>query len=268
MEEALRFNEGKLRYDLFEPFALKQLANVFTMGANKYGDNNWTKGMKWSKVIASLKRHISAFESGEDYDPESKLLHSAHISWNAMALTSYYKLAPQYDDRPHAYLNRPKIGLDIDEVICDWMGEFAKKHDLKEPKNWYFSYSTRQKLEMSDELKEWYLNLPPKMNPDDLPFEPHCYLTSRSIPIEITEAWIEKNGFPTVPVYCVPLGASKVAVAKESGIDMFIDDKFENFVELNKAGVCTFLLDAPHNQRYDVGYKRIHSIKELFERYK
>ena len=43
----------------------------------------------------------------------------------------------------------------------------------------------------------------------------------------------------------------------------FVDDKFENFVELNKNGICCFLMDAPHNQRYDVGHKRIKSLKEL-----
>ena len=98
---------------------------------------------------------------------------------------------------------------------------------------------------------------------DDINFEPHCYITSRSIPKEWTEEWIDKNGFPTMPVYSVGFGESKVEVAKKSGIDIFVDDRYENFVELNNGGICTYLFDAPHNQRYDVGYKRIKSLKEL-----
>lgn len=63
--------------------------------------------------------------------------------------------------------------------------------------------------------------------------------------------------------FTVDLGKSKVKVIQESGCDIFVDDRFENFVEINKAGICCYLYDAPHNQRYDVGHKRIYSLKEL-----
>lgn len=269
-KEGLRYNEGKLRYDLLEPSAIKELVKVFTKGAEKYAPHNWEKGMAWSKVLASLKRHIAEFEQGEDYDNETKLYHMAHAAWNAMALVSYYKLAPQFDDRQHHYLSVPKIGLDIDEVICNWVGAWCDKHGHCIPNVWNFSYETGKRfLKMSEEeMKDFYLNIPPKISPDEIPFEPHCYITSRSVPQEITQAWIEKNNFPTVPVYSVGFGESKVNVAKQSGIEIFVDDRYENFVELNKAGICTFLLTAPHNTRYNVGYKRVDSLKELFERFK
>ncbi len=57
--EGLRFNEGKLRYDLVEPFAHEKMVEVLTLGATKYAERNWEKGMKWSIVIASLKRHLA-----------------------------------------------------------------------------------------------------------------------------------------------------------------------------------------------------------------
>ena len=107
------------------------------------------------------------------------------------------------------------------------------------------------------------MSIKPKIDPKDLPFEPHCYITSRPIPNEWTEQWIAENGFPTMPVYTVGVGESKVDVAKKSGIDIFIDDRFDNFVELNRAGICTYLMDAPHNQRYNVGHKRIKNLKDL-----
>jgi hypothetical protein len=268
VDKALRYNEGKLRYDLLDPYAIQELVRVFTFGAKKYADHNWKKGMKWSKILASLKRHIAEFEMGTEIDPESKCHHMALAAWNALALVTYSQIYPQGDDRPHAYLNYPKVGLDIDEVLCDWVGAWCQKFGYEIPDSWSFSYQTYDHFKSMEgkELEDFYLNIPPKIDPKDLPFEPHCYITSRSVPLELTQKWLQKNGFPTVKVYSVGFGASKVNIAKESGIDVFIDDRFENFVELNKAGICTYLLDAKHNRRYDVGYKRIFNLKDFLKK--
>jgi hypothetical protein len=103
---AYRLNAGKTRFDLLEPFAIEQLAKVFTAGAAKYADHNWLKGdgLKWSAYLSSLHRHLNAFEQGVDYDEETKLLHMAHVAWNAMALVSGTKLFPKNDDRLHKIL--------------------------------------------------------------------------------------------------------------------------------------------------------------------
>jgi 5'(3')-deoxyribonucleotidase len=259
----LRFNEGKLRYDLVDAWAHEQMVKVLTYGSNKYSDRNWEAGMPWSKIISSLKRHLAGIEKGEDYDPETGELHAAHLACNAHFLTAYYKLYPQGDDRPHNYLRRPKIGLDIDEVLADWVGHWTKYHGQVTPEFWNFDKDIKNKfLELKDN-KDFWLSIPTKTSPKDLPFEPHCYITSRSIPQEWTEEWIQANGFPTMPVYTIPHGVSKVDVAKTSGIDIFVDDRYENFVELNRAGICCFLFDAPHNTRYDVGYRRLYNLKDL-----
>ena len=49
---ALRNNAGKLRYDLVQPNAHKDMVKVLTMGANKYAERNWENGYKWSIPIA------------------------------------------------------------------------------------------------------------------------------------------------------------------------------------------------------------------------
>lgn len=266
MEEAKRFNAGKNRLDLVPASMIEEVGKILTFGADKYGDNNWKKGMKWTKCIASLKRHLLEFEKGVDFDEESQELHISHILTNAAFLLEYYKIAPQFDDRPHTYLNRPKIGLDIDEVICNWVEGWCKKHNYPIPYNWRFSYDNKrhfEELHTSGELEEFYLNLPKKMEPEDIPFEPHCYITARSIDPEITKQWLVNNGFPTAPVYSVGFGQSKVDVAREAGVEIFVDDSFDNFVEMNNAGICTFLWDAKHNQRYNVGAKRIKNLKEI-----
>lgn len=269
VDKGLRYNEGKIRYDLITPFALEQLATVLSKGAEKYAERNWELGMRWSTVIASLERHLQAFKNGEDFDKESGLLHISHLLTNAAFLAEYYKIYPQGDDRQHQYLSQPKIGLDIDEVLAAWVPSWSARWKIDVPKSWYFDRHIAEKfkeMEESGELYTFYLDLPVLTDPDSIPFEPHCYVTSRPIPVEYTEEWLDKNGFPQRPVYCVGIGNSKVDVIKESGCEVFVDDRFDNFVELNKAGICTFLFDAPHNQRYDVGYKRIKNLKELMQR--
>ena len=259
----LRFNEGKTRHDLVPQYAQEQYARVLTKGADKYGDNNWQLGMDWSKVVESLKRHTLAFESGEDYDPETGEFHTAHIMCNAAFLTEYYKIYPQGDNRKHSYLNPPKIGLDIDEVLADWVGHWTNHHGQIVPDAWNFDRNIGEKFDLLKDDKDFWLSIPAKTPPSDIPFEPHCYITSRSIPQEWTEEWLDRNGFPSMPVYTIPRGESKLSIAKSSGIDIFVDDRYENFVELNSGGVCCFLFDAPHNQRYNVGFKRIKHLKEL-----
>jgi hypothetical protein len=267
-EKGLRFNNGKTRHDLVPAFAQEQYAKVISAGSVKYLPRNWEKGMEWTTVMASMKRHILAIERGEDYDPETGLLHSAHVMCNAAFLTEYYRIYPQGDDRPHKYLSMPRIGLDVDDVICDFIPAFMERFGLQEPTNWSWSYGNsarfKELAEDPNAITDFYLKLKPKCDPLSLPFEPHCYITSRSIPSEdTTRQWIEQNGFACKPVYTVPFGASKVEVARNAGIDIFVDDKYENFVELNRAGICCYLFDAPHNQRYDVGHKRLYALSDL-----
>lgn len=261
--KGLRFNEGKLRYDLVHAWSHEQMVKILTKGSVKYAPRNWEKGMAWSNVISSLKRHLAAIENGEDYDPETGELHAAHLACNAHFLTAYYKIFPQGDDRNHSYLQRPKIGLDIDEILADWVGHWTTYHKQSIPESWTFDRDIKEKFEALKDDKEFWMSIPVKTPPSEIPFEPHCYITSRPIPKKWTEEWLDKAGFPAVPVYSVGTMESKVDAAKSSGIDMFVDDGFHNFKDLNTNGVCCFLFDTPHNQRYNVGFKRIKTLKEL-----
>lgn len=268
MDKGIRHNKGKLRYDLVHPWSHEQMVNVLTKGSIKYAARNWEKGMAWSNIISSLKRHLAAIEAGEDYDSETGELHAAHLACNAHFLTAYYKIYPQGDDRPHSYLNVPKIGLDIDEVICDWVGAWCKYWNMDTPTSWFFDRDILERFEQmkkEGKLDSFYLGLQPLIIPEDIPFEPHCYVTSRPVDTKITEQWLDIFGFPSRPVYTVCCGESKVDVIKKAGIEIFVDDRYDNFVEINNAGICCFLMDTPHNQRYNVGFKRIKSLNEIFK---
>ena len=222
--------------------------------------------MAWSKVLASLERHLNAIKKGEDYDSETGELHAAHLACNAHFLTAYYKLYPQGDDRPKSHLEGVKIGLDIDEVLCNWIGDWTDKFDMKTPNSWWFDRDIMdrfEKMKVEGSLDSFYLNLDPLIKSEDIPFEPHCYITSRPVDTAITEAWLKMHGFPARPVFTCGVGRSKVDIAKEQGLDIFVDDGYHNYLELNNAGICTFLMDAPHNKRYNVGFKRLFNLKDL-----
>lgn len=266
--EGKRFNKGKTRHDLVPAFAQEQYAKVLTKGAEKYDERNWEKGMDWSKVLASMKRHILAFEQGEDFDGETGLFHMAHVMCNAAFLTEYYKIYPQGDDRPKNPLKSKKLGLDIDEVLADFVGGFYDWFDesLAEcgrPTFWNSAFIRENFSKVANDDLFW-LSLPKVTLPSQLPVEPVCYITSRPIPSEISRKWLIKNGFPDVEVYTVGVDGSKVEIAKKAGVEIFVDDRYENFVELNNAGILCFLMDRPHNRRYDVGFKRIKEIRDIY----
>ena len=97
---AVRYNSGKLRHDLVPLNAQEEYVKVLTKGIEKYEERNWEKGMPWNWVIASLKRHLHAFEKGEDIDSESGCLHIAHVMCNAAFLAEYAYTHPELDNRP------------------------------------------------------------------------------------------------------------------------------------------------------------------------
>lgn len=88
----------KGRYDLISPFAMQRLARWYAMGAEKYGDRNWEKGMPYSRCIDSAKRHIDKFLMGWiDED------HLAAAVWNLVAIMHYQAfptMDEQWDDLP------------------------------------------------------------------------------------------------------------------------------------------------------------------------
>ena len=56
--EGLRFNSDKPRYDLLHPVAQAGIVSVLTAGAKKYAPRNWEKGMNWSTILSSMKKHL------------------------------------------------------------------------------------------------------------------------------------------------------------------------------------------------------------------
>jgi len=73
--------EGKGKYHLLPPRAMRRLAQHYEHGAIKYGDGNWLLGMPLSRFIDSGLRHVFKMLQGlTDED------HAAAAVWNFAAV--------------------------------------------------------------------------------------------------------------------------------------------------------------------------------------
>lgn len=104
-----KFDSGKAPMELLSHQALLQIAKVFGHGAEKYGRYNYRAGLSWSRVIGAAYRHLGAFNSGEDLDPESGLSHIAHLGCCVIMLLDYVKDNPNLDDRYKCPTQKEKI---------------------------------------------------------------------------------------------------------------------------------------------------------------
>lgn len=89
---------GKIRYDLIPVTPLRQIADVYTFGCQKYSDENWRKGLPWKDCYAALLRHEEAARGGEWINEESGLPHLAHAAWWCIALLEYYRTHPELNN--------------------------------------------------------------------------------------------------------------------------------------------------------------------------
>ncbi len=240
---AKRFNQGKTRLDLLHPRATQDLAEAFTFGANKYGDYNWHKGMEWTKMIASAKRHLLAIERGEDYDAESGLLHVAHLAANIHMLNAYYYIYPMGDNRVQNPLMKRNVAIDI-EVIAD---SYTASLELK-----------GIKLIGDEQINHFYSNLAPSVKASDIPFQPVCYISKRTS-CDMND-WLKRNGFnmytPIIKQEDVP----------SYNIDIVIHTDYDVYLHLRELGLCVYLWDMPYNRFANVGHFRmnIDKLKSLF----
>ena len=82
VEEFLKFDANKVRYDLVPPASLKAWAEVLTYGASKYKPGNWAECKDPERYVAAAMRHFEAYRAGETLDAESKMHHLAHAMCN------------------------------------------------------------------------------------------------------------------------------------------------------------------------------------------
>lgn len=101
VEQSLKYDNGKSELDLIPLEPLYMIADVLTFGAKKYGRNNWRMNNvpEFSRLYASILRHLMAWNDGQDNDAESGLSHLAHASTQLMFLLYHTIHSPSKDNR-------------------------------------------------------------------------------------------------------------------------------------------------------------------------
>lgn len=77
----LKYDQGKLRFDLIPAEIELALAETLTNGLKKYQENSW-KNVETHRYIGAMRRHFNAWQQGEDINPESGLHHLKHALVN------------------------------------------------------------------------------------------------------------------------------------------------------------------------------------------
>lgn len=95
-------SELRPRYDLIPKVSLEALANRFTIGANKFGDNNWKQGDEtfFRETRNHLVSHLWDFLDGNETE-ESSIANLEAVLWNASALLWYEKVGKNKNDTKH-----------------------------------------------------------------------------------------------------------------------------------------------------------------------
>ena len=100
-----RNDTGKPKLHLLSYEALEEVAHVLEYGAEKYGDFNWRKGIKYTRNLNSALRHVFQFLSNAGQDPDTNRSHLAHAICNLMFVleddvqADYNGMTSPLDDR-------------------------------------------------------------------------------------------------------------------------------------------------------------------------
>lgn len=68
--KAAKNDSKKIDLSLLPQVFLKETAKALMVGEKKYGRYNYTKGHSSSQLIAAMLRHITAYNDGQNLDPE------------------------------------------------------------------------------------------------------------------------------------------------------------------------------------------------------
>ena len=180
---------SNVRYDLIPVQGITEVSKILTEKLERHEVNEWKYGISWTRILSSLKKHLTEFELGNDYT-ENNLLHMAEVAADALILCEYYSIYPQGDDRIIAPVNKPIVGCDLDDVIFDFTGSYEKRFNTKLSDYWNGDYDMSSNLEQLKNEKDFWVNMPVKNRPS---FEVDYYITARSIPVEWTEEAIQRN---------------------------------------------------------------------------
>ena len=87
MEDGLKFDNNKLRWDLLPIEEIEECVKILTYGAGKYAPNNWRKVEDpIERYYAALMRHLVEWRKCNKIDEESGYNHLSHVLCNIVFL--------------------------------------------------------------------------------------------------------------------------------------------------------------------------------------
>ena len=94
-----KHDTGKVDLSLVSRASYEAEAAALAFGEKKYGRYNYTQGFEASRLVAACLRHVTAWNDGENLDPESGLHHLGHAKACLGMLLHIEQLGTLTDDR-------------------------------------------------------------------------------------------------------------------------------------------------------------------------
>lgn len=160
-----------------------------------------------------------------------------------------------------------KIAFDCDGVCLNF-GESFIQHcknldvHLTVDKVWNFFDQDIRSYDIFKNLdNNFWLNLKREKASLDLSIIPVAYISHRTCPIEVTKQSLLNAGFPEAPVFHVKYTEDKLKVAKNLGVNCFIDDRASTVTYFLENGIDARLLTQIWNDQYNL--PRVKTLGEL-----
>jgi hypothetical protein len=138
---AVRGSAGSTRYDLVPRVGLRRLAETCREGAEKYGVDNWVKGIPSSNLMAHALEHVYRWLDGDRTED-----HLAHAAWGLFVLMHNEERRPELQDigtqggqakmvscpikaegviEGTIHFEGPEDREEIEELVKEWVSETA-----------------------------------------------------------------------------------------------------------------------------------------------
>lgn len=151
-----------------------------------------------------------------------------------------------------------RIGLDLDDTLNMFMQPYLERFGI--PKTDGEITKNVQRVLKKD--REWWINLPVK---NKINFIPELYCTKRVCSKNYSKTWLERNNYPSRPIYQVLYQKANKAKYIKGRVDIFVDDSVSNFIQMNLAGVPCLLMATDSNEKWGP-YGKVYSLdKEEIE---
>lgn len=103
-------SKGKAKLSLLPAYSLTSMARIMEGGATRYGRFDYVRGYPYSFYDDAFNRHMLAWRSGEDMDPDDGQPHLLHAACCCIILAEMQAIEVGTDDRKKQLASPRKAG--------------------------------------------------------------------------------------------------------------------------------------------------------------